>query len=232
MLSLLSPDGEDPILFGLNRQVAKGLSVVQNTTNSNTVTTALPPYPCSVVNRFECPYDYKNENIDANSANTNFDVEDLFELSRMVHAVERVIRIAQRRKQTGYNNNNNSKVRILTDEIVYRAKQKLYHILTERAMLSQVLDEALEYVSSHDRKNDAYVKYEYNKKYGTAGLYQEFETKEELDAYQKELGAINEMYCSYYQGENKVRILDYLTKIKDDVKLEEFQACACCELID
>jgi hypothetical protein len=36
---LLSPDGEDPILFGLNRQVAKGLSVVQNTTNNNTAVT-------------------------------------------------------------------------------------------------------------------------------------------------------------------------------------------------
>ena len=99
-------------------------------------------------------------------------------------------------------------------------------------MLSQVLDQALEYVSSPDGKNDAYIEYEFNKKYRTPGLYREFETQEDLDEYQKELDAINEMYSSYYQGENKARILDYFTKVKYDVKLEEFQAYACCELID
>ena len=50
------------ILFGLNRQVAKGLSVVQNTTNNNnTAVTTPPPYPCHIVNRFECPYDYEKD---------------------------------------------------------------------------------------------------------------------------------------------------------------------------
>jgi hypothetical protein len=86
-------------------------------------------------------------------------------------------------------------------------------------MLSQVLDQALEYVSSPDRKNDAYIEYEYNNKHRGPGLYREFETKEELDAYQKELDALNEIYRSYYQGENKSRILDYFMKIKDDTKL-------------
>jgi len=60
-------------------------------------------------------------------------------------------------------------------------------------MLSQVLDQALEYVSSPYRKNDACIEYEYNKNHGTHGLYREFETKEELDAYQKELDTLNEM---------------------------------------
>jgi hypothetical protein len=63
----------DPIFIGINRSVAKGLSVLQNI-NNNTTITAQPPYPCPIVNRF---------------------VEDLFELSRMVRAVEHAIRIAQ-----------------------------------------------------------------------------------------------------------------------------------------
>jgi hypothetical protein len=92
---LLCPNGDCQISFGLNRQVAKGLSVVQNTTN-NTAVTAPPPYPC--------PCDYKNENGNGNTANADFDLEDLFELSRMIHAVEHAIRLAQR-KQKGYNNN-------------------------------------------------------------------------------------------------------------------------------
>jgi|GEM_PF-4865588 hypothetical protein len=49
-----------------------------------------------------------------------------------------------------------------------------------RAMLSQVLNQALEYVSSPYRKNDACIEYEYNRNHGTPGLYREFETKEEL----------------------------------------------------
>jgi hypothetical protein len=59
----------------------------------------------------------------------------------------------------------------------------------------------------------------------------EFETKEELDAYQKQLYTQNEMYSSYYQGENKNRILDYFMNIKDKVKLEEFLAYESCLLV-
>jgi hypothetical protein len=47
------------------------------------------------------------------------------------------------------------------------------------------------------------IEYEYNKKHGTPGLHREFETKEELDAYQKELDILNEMYSSYYQGQKQ-----------------------------
>ena len=47
---LLSPSGDDPIFIGINRLVSKGLE--EDDTKNNPM-----PYPCSVVNRFEYPYE-------------------------------------------------------------------------------------------------------------------------------------------------------------------------------
>jgi hypothetical protein len=47
---LLSPDRDDPIFIGINRLVAKGLEQDENKNNPI-------PYPCHVVNRFECRYE-------------------------------------------------------------------------------------------------------------------------------------------------------------------------------
>ena len=49
---LLSPDGHDPLFIGINRLVAKGLKHYRDENKNNTI-----PYPCSVVKRFECPYE-------------------------------------------------------------------------------------------------------------------------------------------------------------------------------
>jgi hypothetical protein len=45
---LLSPDRNDPIFIGINRLVTKGFE--ENKSKNNPI-----PYPCHVVNRFECP---------------------------------------------------------------------------------------------------------------------------------------------------------------------------------
>ena len=50
-------------------------------TRTNTI---LYRYPCSVGNRFECPYEYEKGKV----SNTKFDVEDLFNLAKMAFAVE------------------------------------------------------------------------------------------------------------------------------------------------
>ncbi len=84
---LLSPDGDDPIFIGINRLVAKGLEK-DNDDNKNTPI----QYPCSIANRFECPYEKGKE------SDARFNVEDLFELASMAFAVE--ISLAVARKDT------------------------------------------------------------------------------------------------------------------------------------
>ena len=71
---------------------AKGLVVVgeeeenDGKNNNNSV-----QYPCPIVNRFECPCEK-----DKVSKNANFNVEDLFELEKMVFAVEIALAIARK----------------------------------------------------------------------------------------------------------------------------------------
>jgi hypothetical protein len=83
---LLSPSGNDPIFIGINRLVAKGLEVKDKSQRN------IIQYPCSVVNRFECPYDYKQGKV----SDIEFDVEDLFELANMTFAVEISLAIARK----------------------------------------------------------------------------------------------------------------------------------------
>jgi hypothetical protein len=65
------------------------------------------PYPCHVVNIFECPYDSKK----GNSSNIGLDLDHLFDLARMDFAVEISLTVARRTVQI-------------------KNKQDLYHALT------------------------------------------------------------------------------------------------------
>ncbi|HEY7078830.1 MAG TPA: hypothetical protein VH500_03950 [Nitrososphaeraceae archaeon] len=51
---LLSPVRDDPIFFGINRLVAKGLEGNKADKKNNSIL-----HPCHVENRFECPHDYE-----------------------------------------------------------------------------------------------------------------------------------------------------------------------------
>ena len=79
---LLSHDRDDPIFIGINRLVAKGL---EKDNKSNPI-----QYPCSTVNRFECPYE-RGKGSDA-----RFNVEDLLELASMAFAVEIALAVARK----------------------------------------------------------------------------------------------------------------------------------------
>jgi hypothetical protein len=126
---LLSPDWEEAAIFiGINRLAAKGLVVVgvgeeENDEKSNNNNNSVQ-YPCPVVNRFQCPYEK-----DKVSKNANFDVEDLYELEKMVFAVEIGLAVAKKD----------------TSAVQIRNKQELYHALTDRETLHKILQQALDY---------------------------------------------------------------------------------------
>ena len=82
---LLSLDRDDPIFIGINRLVAKGLEDDKDESQKNII-----QYPCSIVDRFECPYEK------GKVSNIRFDVEDLFELANMTFAVEISLAIARK----------------------------------------------------------------------------------------------------------------------------------------
>ena len=88
-------------------------------------------YPCPAVNRFECPYKKDNVSLSGNTKK-KFDVEDLFELEKMVFAVEIALAIARKD----------------TSAVQIRNKQELYHALTDRDTLYKILEQALDYVLS------------------------------------------------------------------------------------
>ena len=115
---LLSPERDDPIFIGINRLVAKGLVIDNNYTP--------PEYPCSVVNRFKCPYE------DGKQSDTKFDVKYLFDLANIAFAVE--IALAVARKDTSPTQIKN--------------KQDLYQALTNRETFDMMLEQGLDYVSS------------------------------------------------------------------------------------
>ena len=116
---LLSPDGDDPIFIGINKLVAKGVEENKN----NPI-----PYPCPIVNRFECPYNYEKGKL----SDLGFDIEDLFSLANMAFAVE--IALAVARKDTSH--------------VQIKNKQDLYHALTNREMFDMVLEQGLDYILS------------------------------------------------------------------------------------
>ena len=111
---LLSPERDDPIFIGINRLVAKGLQ--KNWKQGNSI-----EYPCSTVNRFECPYDCEKGKV----SNTEFEVKDLYELVSMAFAVEIAIAIARKD----------------TSAIQIKNKQDLYQVLTSREMFNMILEQ-------------------------------------------------------------------------------------------
>jgi len=130
---LLSSDWEEAAIFiGINRLAAKGLVLVgeeeENDGKSNN--NNFIQYPCSIVNRFECPYEK-----DKVSKNANFDVEDLFELEKMAFAVEFALAVAEKD----------------TSAVQIRNKQELYHALTDREILYKILEQALDYLLSDEK---------------------------------------------------------------------------------
>ena len=116
---LLSPERDDPIFIGINRLVAKGLEEDESKNKHNPI-----PYPCSVANRFECPYEYEKGKV----SNTKFDVEDLFNLAKMPFAVE--IALAKARKE-------DAMIRI-------KSKEDLLHALTETETFGKILEQGEE----------------------------------------------------------------------------------------
>jgi len=118
---LLSPSGNDPIFIGINRLVAKGLEDGANKNNPM-------PYPCYVVNRFECPYE-KGNGMDA-----RFNVEDLFDLAKMAFAVEIALAVTRRD----------------TSSVQIKNKQDLYQVLTNREMFDMILEQGLDYILSDE----------------------------------------------------------------------------------
>ena len=118
---LLSPDRDDPIFIGINRLVAKGLEDNKDDNKNNPI-----QYPCSVENRFECPYQ------EGKGLDTRFNVDDLFDLANMAFAVEITLTVARKD----------------TSAIQIKNKQDLYKALTNREMFGMILEQGLNYILS------------------------------------------------------------------------------------
>lgn len=70
---VLSPDGDDYIFIGINRLVAKGLTIKKQETGTDSI-----QYPYQIVNRFQCPYESTNFNEDdVEATDSRFNVKDL-----------------------------------------------------------------------------------------------------------------------------------------------------------
>ena len=82
-VAYLSPDRNDPIFIGINRLVTKGFE--ENKSKNKPI-----PYPCHVVNRFECPYEKEKYLIE------NLILKDLFELANVAFAVEVALAVARK----------------------------------------------------------------------------------------------------------------------------------------
>ena len=113
--------------------VAKGLEKDKDDDKNTPI-----QYPCSVANRFECPYEKGKE------SDARFNVEDLLELASMAFAVEIALAVARK---------DSSAVQI-------RNKQDLYRAMTNREMLDMILKQGLEYVLSDKETFDDMSKFE------------------------------------------------------------------------
>ena len=120
---LLSPHRDDPIFTRIDRLVAKGLTDGDQDPLQ---------YPCEVVNRFQCPYERNNNT--KRAVNSTFDVEDLFKLEKMAFAVEISLAVAEKK---------DSRIRI-------RDKEELFNALTDKGMLTKVIEQASEAEASED----------------------------------------------------------------------------------
>jgi hypothetical protein len=96
------------------------------------------PYPCHVVNRFECPCEK------GKVSKIKFDVEDLVELANVAFAVEVALAVARK---------DSSAVQIKNKEDLYRA-------LTNREMLYMILEQGYDYVLLDKRTSDDTSRFE------------------------------------------------------------------------
>ena len=95
------------------------------------------PYPCHVVNRFECPYEK------GKVSNRKFDLEDLFELANVAFAVEVALAVARK---------GSSAVQIKNKD--------LYRVLTNREMLYMILEQEYDYVLLDKRTSNDTSRFE------------------------------------------------------------------------
>ena len=154
---LLCPDKEKGRNYvGICRLVAGAIEVnneEQEDDNLDTPTTAQSPYPCSVLNRFKCPYDRKDEmkrkkpkhqqqerNDDEES--NSYDVDYLFFLSDYSFRVESAFIRARKEKST---------------IVSIKSVEDIYHALTNREILDKLLQQDLD--KEHLKYKDEIVEF-------------------------------------------------------------------------
>jgi hypothetical protein len=126
---LLSTSREEAAIFiGINKVVARALE--DNNKSSF--------YPCPIQNRFECPYDNKQEQEEAKSI---IDVDKLFQLSEIAFLVELAFATAEE---------DTSKIQIKNRQDVYRA-------LTDREIFDKLLQQGLD--EEHQKHKDEIVEF-------------------------------------------------------------------------
>jgi hypothetical protein len=122
---LLSTDREEAAIFlGINKVVARALD------NNNSSF-----YPCPVLNRFECPYDNKEEEKEAKS----IDVDQLFQLSEIAFLVELAFAAAEKD----------------TSKVPIKNVQDVYNALTDREKFDKLLQQGLD--GEHQKYKDKIV---------------------------------------------------------------------------
>lgn len=144
---LLCPDKEKGGQYvGISRLVARGIEVnneeeYDNNSDSETSTTTTPSlYPCSVLNRFKCPYDIRemnkkpkhqkqlrNEEVEEEDSNS-IDVDYLFLLSGYSYRVELAFIEARKEKSI----------------IPIKNVEDIYNAVTDRETLDKLLQQGLD----------------------------------------------------------------------------------------
>lgn len=95
-------------------------------------------YPCRIINRFQCPYEWTRiTKGDDEAMNSNFKVDNLFELQKMAFIVE--IALAKARKSDS--------------EVQIRDKQDLLNALTDRDRFMKILQQASDLLNSTEYRD-------------------------------------------------------------------------------
>jgi hypothetical protein len=128
---LLSTDREEAAIFlGINKVIARALEDKDDDSSSI--------YPCPIQNRFECPYDKKEEEEEAKS----IDVDQLFQLSEIAFLVELAFATAGEED---------------TSKIQIKNCQDLYHALTDRETFDKLLQQGLD--EEHQKYKDKILEF-------------------------------------------------------------------------
>jgi hypothetical protein len=129
---LLSTDREESAIFlGINNVVARALS-----SPSSSI------YPCPIQNRFECPYDNKEEQEEEEEEEAkSIDVEQLFQLSEIAFLVELAFATAEKD----------------TAKIQIRNRQDVYNALTDKETFDAILQQGLD--EEHQKYKDKIVEF-------------------------------------------------------------------------